>query len=70
MSDSMEEMKKWVDNANYYELLEKWRFAFAGNAFFQGEMGDYYSEVMKKKREEIGNAEHVSVSKALGWRIP
>lgn len=63
----MEEMKEWIDAASYEQLLSKWRNAPAGNPFFQGEIGQYYSRVMAEKRDEVGNAEHVRVSKSIGW---
>ena len=63
----MEEMKEWIDNASYEQLLSKWRTAPSGNPFFQGEIGEYYSKVMAEKRAEVGNAEHVRASKSIGW---
>jgi len=65
-----EEMKAWIDAASYEALLSRWRFAAAGDSFFAGEMGDYYSTVMARKREEVGEAGHVSASKAIGWDRP
>jgi hypothetical protein len=62
-----DEMKKWIDNATYSQLLSKWRFASSGNPFFQGEIGDYYSKVMREKKEQVGNDEHVKTSKTIGW---
>ena len=56
--------KKWIDEASYEQLLEKWRFAPAGDPMFQGDTGDYYSNVMKQKRE---TANHVQASKSIGW---
>lgn len=41
------EHKKWIDNANYEQLLRRWRFAPSGDEIFQGESGQYYKEVMK-----------------------
>jgi len=67
MSLSVEEMKHWRDNASYEQLLRKWHFASIGDPFFQGEIGDYYSKVMRQKRGEVGNAEHVRASKSIGW---
>lgn len=61
------EMKEWIDNASYEELLRKWRFAPIGDPFFRGEIGDYYSKVMAQKRREAGEAEHVRASKSIGW---
>lgn len=59
------EHKLWIDNASYYELLEKWRFAPVGDAFFKGDTGDYYAKVMAQRREEVGHAVAVQTSKAL-----
>jgi len=61
------EMKEWIDNASYEQLLSKWRSAPAGSPFFQGEVGDYYSKVMAKKKEAVGHAEAVRSSKSVGW---
>jgi len=62
-----EEMKKWIDNASYKQLLSKWRFAAIGSPWFQGEIGDYYEMRMSAKRKEIGSAEHTAISKNIGW---
>jgi hypothetical protein len=59
--------KKWIDEASYEQLLREWRNAPSGDPLFQDETGKYYAEVMKRKREEIGNEEHVRTSKAIGW---
>lgn len=61
------EMKNWIDNSDYESLLKKWRFAIAGDMFFQGEIGKYYSNVMFRKRNELDSAEQVRISKAVGW---
>ncbi len=61
-----DDMKNWIDNASYEQLLAKWRHAPVGSPFFQGEMGDYYSDVMAEKRKKVGNAEHVRASKNIG----
>jgi len=61
-----DEMKQWIDNTSYEQLLSRWRFAPVGDLMFQGEIGDYYAEVMNKKREEVGNEEHVRASKSIG----
>ena len=62
-----EEMKKWIDNASYEELLRHWRFAPVGDPFFRDEVGDYYSAKMAEKRDQIGHEEAVRVSKHLGF---
>ncbi len=60
-------MKEWIDSASYEALLHHWRFAPAGDLFFQGEIGNYYTKVMTKRRSEISNDEYVKVSKTIGW---
>ena len=64
---NQEQMKQWIDTASYEELFRKWRFAPSGDPFFQGEIGNYYAEVMAKMRDEVGQDEHVRISKAIGW---
>ena len=67
--------KKWeeeylrfmIDNASYKELLFRWRFSPAGDPIFKGALGEYYLVVMDKKRENIGQEEHVKISKSIGW---
>jgi len=61
------EMKAWIDKAPYQALLEKWRFAPIGSPWFQGEIGDYFSKVMSRKKAEISDAEAVRASKDIGW---
>ena len=61
-----ESQKNWIDNANYEQLLSKWRFAAIGDPMFQGETGKYYQEVMSRKRAENPD-EHVAASKSVGW---
>ena len=61
------EHKKWIDNASYEELLRKWRLAPSGEPMFQGQSGEYFSAVMRKRRKEIGDAAHVRASKNIGW---
>lgn len=63
---TVEQMKQWIDTASYEELLRKWRFAPVGDPFFQGDVGEYYTQVMQKKRQEVGDAEHVRASKYIG----
>ena len=62
-----EEMIQWIDQAGYYALLEKWRFAEAGNTFFQGEVGVHYRDVMNRFRDQMGSEAAACVSKAIGW---
>ena len=62
-----DEMKEWIDNASYEELLGKWRRAPTGDPFFIGEIGDYFKKAMDAKRDMIGDAEAVQASKNIGW---
>jgi len=62
-----EENKKAIDSLSYEQLLSRWRFAPMGDRWFQDETGDYWSSVMNKKKEEIGQTEAVHVSKNIGW---
>jgi hypothetical protein len=62
-----QDKKDWIDKASYAQLLGHWRFAQIGDPYFVGELGDYYKEVMARKRKEIGSQGHVETSKALGW---
>lgn len=62
-----DEMKEWIKNASYQEMLEKWRFAPTGDPFFQGEIGKFYSTTMAAKRQEIGLDMASRISKRVGW---
>lgn len=60
------EMKEWIDNASYEELLRRWRTAPVGSNWFQGEIGAHYTKVMLEKRKQDPEAA-VRVSKNIGW---
>lgn len=63
-----EENKKVIDGKSYTDLLSGWRFAPAGDPWFQGETGDYWSARMNELRSKPGgNASHVNASKTIGW---
>lgn len=62
-----ENMRQWIDNATYEQLLGRWRNAPIGSAWFHGEVGEYFEAAMKAKRAEVGDAAHVAASKAIGW---
>lgn len=61
------EMKDWIKNASYEQLLSKWRFAPTGDPFFQGSMGDYYRNIMMERKAQIGDDAHSKISKKIGW---
>ena len=62
-----DEQKAWIDAATYRQLLERWRRAPAGDQMFAGPAGQYYAEVMARKKQEVGQEGHVSASKSIGW---
>lgn len=63
--DLTPENKAYIDKLNYEELLRRWRFAPAGDEWFQGETGNYWFKRMKELREQ--GADHVGASKRIGW---
>ena len=66
MTEAEIQMKYWIDNANYYDLLLKWRQEPAGSVWFTGAIGKYYTEIMRQKRNETPHDEQVAASKAIG----
>jgi hypothetical protein len=62
-----EAMKAEIDAMDYEDMLRRWRNAPVGSPYFRGEVGDYFAQAMKRKREEVGNAVHVAASKNIGW---
>ena len=63
--DLTPENKAHIDEQTYESLLRSWRFVAAGNPWFQGETGEYWSERMKELRSQ--GADHVGASKRIGW---
>ncbi len=61
------EMKKWIDGATYEQLLSKRRFAPIGSPWFQGEIGEYYTAALHRKKSQITAGEAVAASKHIGW---
>ena len=57
--------KEHIDGLSYESLLSHWRFAPAGDPWFQGETGDYWG---KRMAELKGRIDHVAISKSLGWK--
>ena len=62
-----EKTKRRIDGMSYEAMLARWRFAKVGDPMFQGEVGEYFKEVMMKRRAEVGHAARVAASKRLGW---
>lgn len=65
MTDEL--MIEWIDNATYDQLLSRWRFSPIGSPFFSGKVGVHFTEVMRKRETEVGDAEHTAASKRIGW---
>ena len=62
-----EETKKQIDDMDYESMLSLWRNAPIGHPMFQGEVGAYYTKVMREKRSQVGDAAHTAASKSIGW---
>ncbi|RJQ07579.1 MAG: hypothetical protein C4551_06640 [Bacillota bacterium] len=66
--DLTPENKAHIDSLDYEQLLRGWRQTPAGDPWFQGETGEYWSARMRDLRAEPGGHErHVAASKAIGW---
>lgn len=63
------ENKVSIDARSYEGLLSHWRFAPAGDPWFEGETGDYWAKRMAEMRAH-DNAAHVAASKWIGWDKP
>ncbi len=63
--DLTPDVKMMIDGMSYGKLLEKWRFAPAGDPLFTGESGQYYAEVMKDRREHLPAGAHAAISRCL-----
>jgi len=57
--------KAYIDSLSYEGLLRHWRYANAGDPWFAGETGKYWSERMAALR--TAGADHVGASKRIGW---
>lgn len=60
-----EQDKAYIDSLSYEMLLERWRFAPAGDRWFIGARATYWSDRMAELRN--ADADHVGASKRLGW---
>jgi len=62
-----QDMKDWIDNAGYEELLSKWRFEPVGSPWCHGEVGKHLARVLREQRKKVGDAVHAATSKRIGW---
>jgi hypothetical protein len=65
--DLTQENKAHIDAKSYEELLSHWRFAEAGDQWFQGETGFYWKIRMTELRDTV---DHVRASKNVGLDKP
>ena len=56
-----------IDKADYKTLLHWHRYKPIGDSLFQGDVGRYFFKVMKEKRDQLTEAQQVSISKAVGF---
>lgn len=64
--DLTPENKATIDGHDIIALLRHWRFAKAGDPWFQGETGDYWAKRMAELRTKDPEA-YTSASKRIGW---
>ena len=62
-----EATKKEIDAMDYKSMLKRWRHASIGDSMFQGEVGAYFAEEMRRKKEELSAGEVVAASREIGW---
>lgn len=62
-----EELKAKIDNMEYRQMLSLWRFAPVGDQMFTDESGEYFADIMSKKRNSLEPGEHAQISKDIGW---
>jgi len=60
------EMKTWIDEATYEQLLRKWRFSSLKDPFFQGRVGLYYKKRLREKEETLGEESAKAIGKIVG----
>lgn len=60
-------IKAEIDNMSYETMLTKLRFAPMGDKLFQGQVGEYFMELMKTRRDSISSSEHTQISKRITW---
>jgi hypothetical protein len=64
--DLTPENRAHIDSLNYEGLLSHWRFAAAGDPWFQGETGAYWQQRMTEQRAKEPDS-GASASTRLGW---
>ena len=62
-----EELRKWITNASYKQLLERNRFGSLSDPIFEGESGKLFMDCMFKQSNKLSTDEQVKISKEIGW---
>ena len=62
-----EQMRAWVDEASYEELLMRWRFAPSTDTIFHGDLGRHFVQTMASKKNALAISDQVTISKRVGW---
>ena len=62
-----EELRKWITNASYKQLLEKNRFGPLGDPMFVGESGRLFMDCMFEQRNKLSTDEQIKISKESWW---
>ena len=60
-----DEMKAWIDEAPYKELLRKRRYEPAGSPWFQGDLFHYFERALARASLMLSHRERVAASKAI-----
>lgn len=65
----MTDDKREIDSMSYEDMLRRQRTAPSGHRFFVAntEVAQYFSDRMRLLRSEVGEIEHVRISKKIGW---
>jgi hypothetical protein len=58
--------RAYIDALDYQALLRRWRFATAGDHWFQDKTGQYWKERMTELRSQDAGAA-IRASKDIGW---
>jgi hypothetical protein len=66
-NEQLKQEKLKISQMSYQELLQIWRFAKSGDIRLQGELGNYFADIMNFKKAELSVDEQVRISKLIGW---
>lgn len=62
-----EEMKNKIDTMHIANMLSLQRFARIGDLMFQGETGEYFSNIFMEKKSKLTDEEWSKISRQVGW---